>query len=118
MESLFSIIDIGRLGLSIEKFKVNVASENIANVNNASYISKKINFDQLLAFLDDASSQDMSRPIEIPESSLVSDNSDVRTSLDQEVISLTDSEVRYQVVAQSIQKQFGLMDLVIGGKGK
>lgn len=118
MESLFSIVDIGRLGLSIEKLKVNVASENIANVNNINYTSKKINFDQLLTVLEGSNSLDVSRPIEISDSGLAYEDPDMRTSLDQEVISLADSEVRYQVIAQSIQKKFGLMDLVIGGKGK
>lgn len=103
-----------------EKSKVEVFANNIANIHNPQYIAKNVNFEKLLAEVDDALQKTVISDGQLAiDSELISDDrvgKDI--ALDQEVARITDAELRYQAIAHAIQKKFGLMDLIIGGKSK
>lgn len=116
MENLFSIIDVSKVGLMAERTKVEVHASNIANIHNTQYQAKQINFDKLMNAFDEVNNQELAMTIDIQD---VTDEKPSGTiNLDQEVAGISASELRYQTIAQAIQRKFGLLDLVIGGKNK
>jgi len=121
MENLFSVVDLGKIGLMAERAKVAVYSTNIANANNSQYVAKDINFDKLLMEIQIAqngSVDDLKSQFVIDEGLIIDDSLDKNVSLDQQVTLMTDAELRYQTIALAIQKKIGLLDLVVGGKNK
>ncbi len=121
MDNLFSIIDIAKIGLMAERAKVEVSGFNIANIHNPQFQGKEVNFEKLLAEMEIAersSTDELKTQFTIDKNSIVDDKISGEINLDQEVARMTDAELRYQTIAQTIQKKFGLMDLVIGGKNK
>ena len=120
MDNLFSVIDAARVGLMAEKAKVEVFASNIANVHNSKYTPKEVNFKKLIdamesventGYLDEAGST--------IETELIVDLKPGATiNLDDEVAGMTEAELRYQAIAQLMQKKMGLIDLLIGGKNK
>lgn len=116
MDNIFSIVDLGHLGLSLERLKVGVAAENIANVHNVNYLSKGVNRQEFQSLLrgeevfrheNGLTEADIERVIQVDGKSI---------NLDSEVLSVTDAEIRYQAIAQMIQKKFGLLELSMGVK--
>ena len=121
MDNLFSIIDIAKVGLMAERAKVEVSASNIANIHNPQFEAKEVNFEKLLMEMEIAersSSDELSSQFTIDSNSIVDNKTGGEINLDQEVSHMTDAELRYQTIAQAIQKKFGLMDLIIGGKNK
>ena len=120
MDNLFSVIEVAKVGLMLEKAKVEVSTMNIASIHNPSYQAKEINFEKMIAEIDSLNnSEDKSNSQFVIDVEAISDDKvDREINLDQEVSRLTDAELRYQTLAQVIQKKFGLMDLIIGGKNK
>jgi flagellar basal body rod protein FlgB len=117
MDNLFSIIDLAKIGLMAEKAKVEVSSYNIANIHNPQFERKEVNFEKLLMEIEIAEKSN-SDEFTIDRNSIVDDKVNGEINLDQEIARMADAELRYQAIAQSIQKKFGLMDLIIGGKNK
>lgn len=117
MDGIFSIVDLAHLGLSIEKLKVGVAAENIANVHNVNYSQKVVNGEEFQSLLqsDSVFRQDGGLLKEDINSAVYSNNHS-SINLDDEVLSVTNAELRYQAIAQMIQKKFGLIELSMGVK--
>lgn len=121
MDNIFSIINLAKIGLTVEKAKAEVSSHNIANIHKSGVEAREVNFEKLLTAMQEAEKSvfaDSSSPASIDTDGFVDKKANGKVNLDQEVSRLTDAEMRYQVIAQTIQKKFGLMDLVIGGKSK
>lgn len=121
MDNIFSIINLAKNGLNVEKAKAEVSSHNIANIHKPGAEAREVNFEKLLTAMQEAEKiafSDSSSTVSIDTSGFVDKKADGKVNLDQEVSRLTDAEMRYQVIAQTIQKKFGLMDLAIGGKSK
>lgn len=117
MSSLYSIIDLAQLGLSLERLSVKVAAENIANANNAGYIPKQV---ERASFLEAIASGD--RPLAGGDLKLdgewTVENPSMDIRLDNEVFDLSRSELRYQALAEMSRAKFSLMELAMGVKGK
>ncbi|GGY84952.1 hypothetical protein GCM10011613_32540 [Cellvibrio zantedeschiae] len=113
MTSIYSIIDSAQYGLSVESVKAYVATQNIANANSHGYVAKSAHFDSLVK-ADLGSSGTSTLDDEISEH--VVDATAKKISLDSEVVAASDAGLRYQVIADVIQKKFGLLELVYGGK--
>jgi len=112
MIEISQLIDSGSRALSAEQIKLYAATQNIANVNNPSYVYQAANFKSIMDIGGDTSNLNgVFNSADYMES-----QRGEKVSLDKEVLHLTDSELRYQVIAQVIQRKFGMMDLVIGGK--
>jgi flagellar basal body rod protein FlgB len=121
MENIFAIIDLAKTALSLERTQVSVASENIANISNTGYIAKSVNKNAFLELLQSTSSTDAVSGDEINELDSHRFISEVPTKeirLDQEVLDISNAEMRYQAIAQMIKGKFGLLELTIGGKNK
>ncbi len=116
MDNIFSIVDLGHVGLSLERLRVSVAAENIANVHNLDYVSKEINKQEFKSLLSsDAVSWDNHAEFK-EEIGNVIDVDGKPINLDGEVLNVSDAEIRYQAIAQMIQKKFGLLELSMGVK--
>lgn len=107
MNSIYSIIDSAQSGLSVESLKAYVATQNIANVNTEGYVKKAANFNSFSDALNKSEITPSENLVELPGASI---------SLDSEVIAMTDAGLRYQVIAEMIQKKFGLIELAYGAK--
>jgi flagellar basal-body rod protein FlgB len=121
MDNLFSIIDLAKVGLMAERAKVEVSSSNISNIHNPQFQGKEVNFEKLLTEMESAeknTTDELQAQLTIDVNSIVDDKVSGEINLGQEVARMTDAELRYQTIAQTIQKKFGLMDLIIGGKNK
>lgn len=121
MDNIYSVLELARVALNAERLQVSVAAENIANVNNAGYIPKSVNKTSFADLLANMKAGDQSTIYLDPTNelgNLVEENPAKRIHLDKEVFEITNSEMRYQAIAQMIKSKFGLIELVIGGKGK
>lgn len=119
MDNIYSVIDVGKLGLDIERMKVKVSAENIANVANETFVKQKVDFVKILQAFDDALSgesvdSNSIEKIRSNESASVGE----AINLDQEIVDINNAEMRYKVIAQVIQKKFGLLELAMNGGKK
>lgn len=117
MTSIYSIIDSAQYGLSVESIKAYVATQNIANVNTPGYVAKATNFNSLFkANISEHLGSQETITLDDEISEHIMDAPGKTISLDSEVVAASDAGLRYQVMADIIQKKFGLLDLVYGGK--
>lgn len=120
MDNLFPVVDVAKIGLMAEKAKADVYSNNIANVHNSNYVARQINFRKLLGAMESVGrlGADGESDFVIQPDSIVDKNPGTTINLDHEVAGMAEAELRYQTIAQAIQKKFGLMDLIIGSKSR
>lgn len=119
MENVYGVIDLAKLALNIERTQVSVASENIANINNAGYVAKSVNKSEFLNLLQSSNFPETafnSEMNEIENAQFVTENPLKQIRLDQEVFDISNAEMRYQAIAQMIKEKFGLIELTVGGK--
>lgn len=117
MFPISSVVDLGGVGLSVEQVKSHAASQNIANVNNPNYVTKSVNFNALLDVRNEALKNEGVVTEDLQnKAAYILEQPNKKISLDEEVLNLSNAELRYQVTAQIIQKKFGIMDLVLGVK--
>jgi len=118
MDGIFSVVDLAHLGLSLEKLNVGVAAANIANVHNATYSPKIINKLEFQSLLEgDLPLQHEGASLSAGDIDvLITSEEGVAINLDNEVLSVTNAEMRYQAIAQMIQKKFGILELSMGVK--
>ena len=90
MESLFSIINLSKIGLDVEKIKAEVSSSNIANIHNAGVEAREINFEKLLSTMQMVERESSSR-VTIDSDAFVEKKVNGKINLDQEVSRLTDA---------------------------
>lgn len=118
MENIYSVIDMGKLGLDIERLKVKVSAENIANVNNSAYTRQAIDFEKILTAFDDVASGSSIDGDSLEAMSISRQSSGGAINLDREVVDITNAEMRYKSIAQIVQKKFGLLELAMNGGKK
>lgn len=118
MSGLYSVIDLAQIGLAFERLSVKVSAENIASANVAGYTAKQID---RASFVESLGSEIL-RGRDYNEASFTSrwvvENSQKEIRLDEEVFSLSTSELRYQALAQMVKAKFSLIDLAMGVKGR
>jgi len=93
-----------------------VIADNVANVETPGYIAGQVSFeDSLRAAIADGD----------PSSTAVSTTATTdpvnqngnNVSIDNQVVSLTDTDLRYQTMAAAMNEKFGLLKTAIGGAG-
>jgi flagellar basal-body rod protein FlgB len=90
-----------------------VIANNVANIETPGYIAGKVSFeDSLRAAIasDDASATSVSTT---RSADPVNENGN-NVSLDREVVSLTETDLRYQLMVQALNQKFGLLRAAIG----
>lgn len=115
MQNIYSVVDLGSVGLSIEQIKSYAASQNIANANSPGYTAKSVNTGLLLRNLDMTDISSLQQQLQ-KKADYLQEQPGKKIALDDESLNLSSAELRYQVISQIVQKQFGMMDLVFGGK--
>lgn len=118
MDNIYSVIDLAKLGLDIEKLKVKVAAENIANVSNPTYIRQDVDFEKIISAVNAVRSGDVVDSDALDSMRMPDKMAGNIVNLDQEVLNITDSEMRFKVIAQAVQKKIGLFELAMNGGKK
>jgi flagellar basal body rod protein FlgB len=121
MNNIHSVIDLAQLALGLQKVVVSVAAENIANVNNAQYLTKAVNGTAFLAILEEqryTGGPLSSESMDVMKSELIAEEIGKEIRLDEEVFNISNAELRYQAISQMISGQLGLLEIATGGKGK
>jgi flagellar basal-body rod protein FlgB len=90
-----------------------VIADNVANVETPGYIAGKVSFeDSLRAAIADGNTATTSVST-VRSADPVNPNGN-NVSLDKEVVSLTDTDLRYQLMVQALNQKFGLLRTAIG----
>lgn len=90
-----------------------VIADNVANVETPGYVAGKVTFeDSLRAAIADGN-PDAATVSTIQSTDPVNPNGN-NVSLDNEVVSLTDTDLRYQLMVQAVNQKFGLLRTAIG----
>jgi flagellar basal-body rod protein FlgB len=90
-----------------------VIADNVANVETPGYIAGKVTFEDSLRAAIAEGNPDGTTVSTIQSTDPVNPNGN-NVSLDNEVVSLTDTDLRYQLMVQAINQKFGLLRTAIG----
>jgi len=90
-----------------------VIADNVANVETPGYIGGNVTFeDSLRAAIADGNPDSTS--VSTIRSTDPANPNGNNVSLDKEVVSLTDTDLRYQLMVQALNQKFGLLRTAIG----
>ncbi len=90
-----------------------VIADNVANVETPGYVAGKVTFeDSLRAAIADGNPAGAT--VSTMQSTDPVNTNGNNVSLDNEVVSLTDTDLRYQLMVQAINQKFGLLRTAIG----
>jgi len=91
-----------------------VIADNIANVETPGYIAGQVSFeDSLQAAIDGGDPTSMAITT-TPTTDPVNQNGN-NVSIDGQVVSLTQTDLRYQTMVAAMNEKFGLLKTAIGG---
>jgi flagellar basal-body rod protein FlgB len=91
-----------------------VIADNVANVETPGYIAGRVTFeDSLRAAI--ANGDTAATSVSTVRSADPVNVNGNNVSLDNEVVSLTDTDLRYQTMVQALNQKFGLLRTAIGG---
>jgi flagellar basal-body rod protein FlgB len=112
IDSTGSVIYAALNGLAARQ---RVIANNVANVETPGFIAGRVSFEDSLrsAIAGDKSPADTAVAT-LPSSDPVNVNGN-NVSLDKEVVSLTQTDLAYQLMIQAINQKFGLLRTAIGG---
>jgi flagellar basal-body rod protein FlgB len=112
IDSTGSVIYAALNGLAARQ---RVIANNVANVETPGFIAGRVSFeDSLRAAVSDGSSPAGISVATLPAADAVNLNGN-NVSLDNEVVSLTKTDLAYQLMVQAINQKFGLLRTAIGG---
>ena len=110
IDSTASAISAALNGLAARQ---RVIADNVANVETPGYIAGKVSFeDSLRAAIADGNPSGTS--VSTVRSADPANPNGNNVSLDKEVVSLTDTDLRYQLMVQALNQKFGLLRTAIG----
>ena len=91
-----------------------VIATNVANVETPGYVAGRVSFEDSLraAVADGEAGATSVSMLRSTDPANVNGNN---VSLDNEVVSLTDTDLRYQLMVQAMNQKFGLLRTAIGG---
>ena len=91
-----------------------VIANNVANVETPGYIAGRVTFEDSLraAIADGDTGATSVSTVSSTDPVNVNGNN---VSLDNEVVSLTDTDLRYQLMVQALNQKFGMLRTAIGG---
>jgi flagellar basal-body rod protein FlgB len=110
IDSTGSVIYAALNGLAARQ---RVISSNVANVETPGYVAGKVSFEDSLreAVADGEAGATRVSTIRSADPANLNGNN---VSLDSEVVSLTDTDLRYQLMVQALNQKFGLLRTALG----
>jgi flagellar basal-body rod protein FlgB len=110
IDSTGSVIYAALNGLAARQ---RVIADNVANVETPGYVAGRVSFEDSLraAIADGDPSAASVATLRSADPANVNGNN---VSLDNEVVSLTDTDLRYQLMVQALNQKFGLLRTAIG----
>ncbi|HEV7861911.1 MAG TPA: flagellar basal body protein [Acidimicrobiia bacterium] len=91
-----------------------VIANNVANVETPGYIAGKVSFEESLRSAISSGDAGATSVSTVRSADPVNQNGN-NVSIDSEVVSLTDTDLRYQLMVQALNQRFGLLRTAIGG---
>jgi len=112
IDSTASVISAALDGLAARQ---RVIANNVAHVETPGFIAGRVSFEESLrAAVADGTSPAQTALATLPSADPVNLNGN-NVSLDNEVVSLTKTDLAYQLMIQAINQKFGLLRTAIGG---
>ena len=111
IDSTASAIYAALNGLSARQ---RVIADNVANVETPGYIAGRVSFEDSLRAAIETGDPATTSVVTTQSSDPVNPGGN-NVSLDKEVVSLTDTDLRYQLMVQAMNQKFGLLRSAIGG---
>jgi flagellar basal-body rod protein FlgB len=93
-----------------------VIANNVANVETPGFIAGRVSFEDSLRSAIAGGDAAATSVATTRSADPVNQNGN-NVSLDNEVVSLTDTDLRYQLMVQAMNQKFGLLRTAIGGGG-
>jgi len=90
-----------------------VIANNVANIETPGYIAGKVSFEDSLRAAIAGGAAGATSVSTVRSADPVNQNGN-NVSLDNEVVSLTDTDLRYQLMVQALNQKFGLLRSAIG----
>ena len=90
-----------------------VIANNVANVETPGFIAGKVSFEDSLRAAISGGDAGATSVSTVRSTDPVNQNGN-NVSLDNEVVSLTDTDLRYQLMVQAMNQKFGLLRTAIG----
>jgi flagellar basal-body rod protein FlgB len=91
-----------------------VVANNVANVETPGFIAGKVSFEDSLRAAVAGGEAGATSVSTIRSADPVNQNGN-NVSLDKEVVSLTETDLHYQLMIQALNQKFGLLRTAIGG---
>jgi len=91
-----------------------VIANNVANIETPGYIAGRVSFEDSLRSAIAGGDPGATSVATLGSTDPVNQNGN-NVSLDNEVVSLTDTDLRYQLMVQAMNQKFGLLRAAIGG---
>ncbi len=106
-------LDTLKAGLSGLTARRQASEDAVANMETPGYIAKRVSFeDQLASAID--SGDPSSAAMRVTNSTDVAQPNGNNVKVDQELISLSDTALRHQLLVEAVNAKFRLMRTVIG----
>ena len=90
-----------------------VIANNVANIETPGYIAGKVSFEDSLRAAIAEGDPSATSVAKLRSTDPVNQNGN-NVSLDNEVVSMTDTDLRYQLMVQAMNQKFGLLRTAIG----
>ena len=90
-----------------------VIADNVANVETPNYVAGRVSFEDSLRAAIETGDPGGTSVLTTQSSDPVNPNGN-NVSLDKEVVSLTDTDLRYQLMVQAMNQKFGLLRSALG----
>ena len=90
-----------------------VIADNVANVETPNYIAGRVSFEDSLRAAIETGDPGTTSTLTTQSTDPVNLNGN-NVSLDKEVVSLTDTDLTYQLMVQAMNQKFGLLRTAIG----
>ena len=112
IDSTGSVIYAALNGLAVRQ---RVIANNVANVETPGFIAGRVSFeDSLRAAVADGDSATTTSVATLSSTDPVNVNGN-NVSIDNEVVSLTKTDLAYQLMIQALNQKFGLLRTALGG---
>lgn len=124
-----SALTVAQRALNGLSYRKDLISQNIANIDTPGYLAKEVNFEETLKrvmddgtnlvqnktraghmSMDDTSTSDFYAVQNRPGGSLRNDGNDV--DMDQELIEMTETELKYQTLTSVVSKKLALLKAI------
>ena len=113
IDSTGSVIYAALNGLAARQ---RVIANNVANIETPGFVAGKVSFEDSLRAAIAGGDPEATTVATIRSADPINQNGN-NVALDSEVVSLTDTDLRYQLMVQAMNQKFGLLRTAIGNAG-